>query len=213
IRSRALVIVNGNNVQASLELERRVLRVRLDPQVPNPDERKHTFDMLDEVRRNRPQLVRDILTIVQAYEQAGRPGLPVPLGNFTEWNVLRGAVMWLGLPDPVKDRQSHFAASPEVMERVALFGLLYRVFSLEPFLTRDIEGRDEVRRALQLMLERNEWSSKSAGRLLKRHVDNLTHGLTLRSRMLSQGIQQWRLEGEPTKDLIEYIEGLSMDRM
>jgi len=108
--------------------------------------------MLDEVRRIRPQLVRDILTIVQAYELAGRPGLPVPFGNFTEWNVLRGAVMWLGLPDPVQDRQSHFAASPEVMERVALFGLLYQGFGGQPFLIRDIETREEMRRALQLML-------------------------------------------------------------
>jgi len=49
--------------------------------------------------------------------------------------------------------------------------------------------------------------------LLKRHVDNLTHGMTLRSRMLSQGIQQRRLEGEPTPDLIAYIEGLPFDRM
>ena len=45
------------------------------------------------------------LTVLRAFVVAGRPGLDklTPFGRFEDWsNLVRGALVWLGEPDPAK---------------------------------------------------------------------------------------------------------------
>jgi putative DNA primase/helicase len=42
------------------------------------------------------------LTVIKAYIEAGRPQVLGPLGSFEKWSTdVRGALVWLGEPDPI----------------------------------------------------------------------------------------------------------------
>jgi hypothetical protein len=94
----------GNNVVLKADTARRVLHIRLDSSEEKPEERsgfKHP-DLLAWLKANRPRLVAAALTILRAYCRAGRPRQDIPpWGSFEGWSdLIRGAVAWLGSPDP-----------------------------------------------------------------------------------------------------------------
>lgn len=96
----------GQNVRfrAGADTARRVLPIRLRPGAGLP-ERRHP-DLLDFIKL-RPHLAQDARSLVRAFQRTAAPE-PVPLapwGSFEEWSaVIRNAVVWLGLPDPVGGR-------------------------------------------------------------------------------------------------------------
>jgi hypothetical protein len=98
----------GNNVAVAADTTRRIIHIRLDVLNERPEERKgfkHP-DLVGWVRSQRPQLLTHALTILVAYCNAGRPthGL-TPFGSFEGWsNLVREAVVWVGLPDPCRTR-------------------------------------------------------------------------------------------------------------
>jgi hypothetical protein len=59
------------------------------------------------VKENRPRLAVAALTILGAYFHAGKPEQPGGAwGSFEAWSsVIRGAVVWAGLADPLKTRE------------------------------------------------------------------------------------------------------------
>jgi putative DNA primase/helicase len=95
----------GNNVQLRGDLGRRVVPIDLDPKCEHPEDR--TFpdrpDLLAYVREHRPRLVVAALTVLRAFEVAGRPshGLSAK-GSFEAWDALvRAAIIWAGGADPL----------------------------------------------------------------------------------------------------------------
>ena len=72
---RTVWMATGNNLRFGSDLARRVLPIRLAPQVENPEERtdfEHS-DLLSWVRENRPTLAVAALTVLRGYCVAGRP--------------------------------------------------------------------------------------------------------------------------------------------
>jgi hypothetical protein len=99
----------GNNVVLLADTSRRVCHIRLESKLENPEER-HNFkhaNLLGWVRDERPRLLAAALTILQAYCRAGRPGQNLkPWGSFEEWSdVVRQALVWIGMPDPGETRE------------------------------------------------------------------------------------------------------------
>jgi hypothetical protein len=98
----------GNNVALGADTARRVCHVRLESPDEKPEERggfAHP-DLLAHVAANRPRLLGAALTILRAYFLAGRPQRELrPWGSFQGWSgLVRGAVVWVGLPDPGETR-------------------------------------------------------------------------------------------------------------
>jgi hypothetical protein len=97
---RPLWMATGNNLHTG----RRVCPIRLETDREHPEERddfRHP-DLMAHVREWRVALLEDALLLLRAYHVAGRPpqGLKT-WGSFGGWSALvRGAVRWLGLPDP-----------------------------------------------------------------------------------------------------------------
>jgi hypothetical protein len=94
----------GNNVAVQADTARRLCHVRLETEEEKPEERsdfRHP-NLLAWVRENRPRLLADALTILRAYCRAGRPDQKLKAwGTYEGWSSLvRGAVVWIGLPDP-----------------------------------------------------------------------------------------------------------------
>ena len=99
----------GNNVTIHADTARRVIHIRLDSPLERPEDRAdfRDRDLLSSVAERRAELYMAALTILAAYLRAGCPqrdGVN-PLGSFEGWSTrIRGAVMWIGLPDPCSTR-------------------------------------------------------------------------------------------------------------
>jgi hypothetical protein len=114
----------GNNVAVGADTARRVCHVRLESPEERPEERGgfQYPDLLAHVAANRPRLLGAALTILRAYDLAGRPqqGLR-PWGSFDGWSRLaREAVVWVGLPDPADTRYLLQAQSDVTAEAMSL---------------------------------------------------------------------------------------------
>lgn len=105
----AVWLATGNNVIVAGDLIRRTIHVRLDVLDDRPEERigfAHP-NLLEWIRQNRPRLLKAAMTILVAYCNAGRPKQSLTsFGSFEGWSELvREAVVWVGLPDPCDTRK------------------------------------------------------------------------------------------------------------
>lgn len=112
----AIWCATGNNLAIAGDLTRRAVLVRLDPRCERPELKRFRADPVAMLRRERAKYLGAALTIMRAYCLAGRPEvseLP-PLGSFGAWSgLVRGALVWLGLPDPVLSMQELQTADPD----------------------------------------------------------------------------------------------------
>lgn len=98
----------GNNVILAGDTARRVVHIRLESPLENPEERAgfHHADLLAWIREERSRLTAAAVTILSAYCATGRPDMGLkPWGSFEAWSgLVRSAVVWVGLPDPGSTR-------------------------------------------------------------------------------------------------------------
>lgn len=120
--------ITGNNLSLRADTYRRVLVVRLRSPLESPEERADftISNLLQWVRANRVRLQSAALTILRGYVAAGLPDQAIaPWGSFEAWSrIVRGAVVWLGLPDPLraKDDLRGSLDSAEASQRVLIAG-------------------------------------------------------------------------------------------
>ena len=81
---------------------------------------------------HRPQLLGAALTILRAYESAGRPAQGLTQwGSFEAWSTtIRGTLVWAGLPDPASSRRALVEATDT--EAQALSNLLHGLLDMFP---------------------------------------------------------------------------------
>ena len=119
-------ILTGNNVEIGGDMQRRVLHVRLEPHVERPEERTFARAFDPYVSKRRLDLTRAALILLRAYCEAGRPDQHLPSwGSFDAWSdVVRGAIVWAGWPDPNDTREElrRASATREEVERALLIG-------------------------------------------------------------------------------------------
>jgi hypothetical protein len=97
-------LTTGNNLRLSKDTSRRTAHIRLHSLLEHPEERTDFLhpNLKAWLSENRPALAMAALSILKAYIDAGRPDQRLtPWGSFESWsNLIRAAVVWLGLPDP-----------------------------------------------------------------------------------------------------------------
>jgi hypothetical protein len=102
--ARCVWIATGANVEIADHTLRRVVIARLDTPLERPEERddfRHK-SILEYTRTHRAQLLGAALFVLKAYVDAGRPDQGLrPLGSFESWGLVRNALVFAGLPDPV----------------------------------------------------------------------------------------------------------------
>ena len=100
---------SGNNVVLNGDTTRRTCQCRLESPEERPEERTafKIPNLTSYVKQQRPALLVDVLTILSAYCLAGRPQAGLKAwGSFDGWsNLVRQAVVWIGLEDPGATRQ------------------------------------------------------------------------------------------------------------
>jgi hypothetical protein len=116
VPTNALFLASGNNLAFKGDMTTRALLCRMDARVERPETRRFDVDLKVQVPAQRPQLVAAALTVLRAFVVAGRPGLDklTPFGRFEDWsNLVRGALVWLGEPDPCRTRNFIAVDDPE----------------------------------------------------------------------------------------------------
>lgn len=203
----------GNNVLVQADTLRRVCQIQLETSLEKPEQRadfQHA-DLLGWVAANRSSLLTDALTILSAWQSAGRPDYSLtPWGSYQGWSaVVRNAVMFCGLRDPGETRvvlQARADVTEEIM-RAVLLGIKHldptqrgltcaeiidRVFNNPPVDPAD--WFNSLRSALEELLPRKE--SKSLGYKLRHFQRRMFAGLFLDNVGASHGSKRWAVYPE-----------------
>lgn len=122
----------GNNVQVVDDMPRRIIHIRLDVLLERPEERidfKHA-KLLAWIAENRGRLLASTLTILTAYIRADCPKQNlVNFGSYEGWSELvRAAVVWVGLPDPCQTRLALSASADTTKRNLSALVDAWRAF-------------------------------------------------------------------------------------
>lgn len=108
IPNRVTVLGTSNNATVGPDMARRILPIRLETELEDPGAREDFAHGEGWLQTHRAGLAADSLTILRAYQVAGRPkveGLR-PFGDFPQWSAtVRAAAVWAGLADPMEGRE------------------------------------------------------------------------------------------------------------
>jgi len=140
----------GNNLRPVSDLKRRSCLIRLDAGVERPEHRVFDFDVLKEATSQRDELIRAALDISKAYLEAGAPDVTVkdkdgnevplkPVGSFETWDrMVRRALVWAGMPDPLESAEALRELDPELESAAMLVEAWYRIFQDCPIKASDL---------------------------------------------------------------------------
>ena len=185
----SLVIGTGNNIRPLRDMGRRVASIYLLPRTEAAAMRTFAGRPDEEVRRNRSRYVSDALTIVRAFEEAGRPLSDAPnVVGFEEWSTLcRHSLMWLGEPDPASSLIAQISHDPDAELLGDLLRAWATTFAEKPTMVRQvlqhIERNDQgdLHDAIMELpcVERDHVNQSKFGRYLGRNKNRIVAGLQL----------------------------------
>jgi len=113
----AAFYATGNNLTIANDLTERTVLCLLDAGCERPGARHFDFDVIEDVHREREQLVVAALTVLRAWHVAGEPQPADPMGGFEDWSRrVRGALIWLGRDDPCGSLIAVHARDPYHLE-------------------------------------------------------------------------------------------------
>lgn len=199
--ANALVLASGNNLQFSGDTSRRAVICRLDAESESPDTREFDFDCHADALANRAELVMAGLTVLRAYHLAGRPIRLVPMGSFTDWEFIRGALVWLGYADPAITRSAIMKNDPKKDELVTVLDLwsaafgpsLIQVSEIPNYATTAVIAlRDKL---IEVCCRKKDWSGKSVGWWLRRNQDRIVEGRSFKCVSGESQHNSWMVQG------------------
>lgn len=193
---RVLVMATGNNLRIAADMTRRAVKCRLDARVEQPEKRDFDFDCVKEAREDRAALVAAGLTILRAYIVAGRPGKFPKLGSFDDYDIVRGALLWLGKADPDASRAAIIDSDPTRALLAEILNAWRAVYGDRPIkvneIANDIQTSDPGRRLHDLLLQAGggKWDAPKIGQYLAKNIDRPIDGLALRAVKVAK-INRW----------------------
>lgn len=200
---RTVFTATGNNLQYGGDIARRVLPIRLASPLENPEERQdfRHADLLVYVASNRPRLAVDALTLVRAYFAAGCPEQSGgQFGSFEQWSALiRGAIVWAGLADPLDTREAAKAADDDgeilsllitALDELDTNGTGLTVKELE---TANSEGANESLQALIGQTCPKGFNARTVGNLLKKFKARVYRGFKIDGKVGHANLTRWRV--------------------
>lgn len=175
----------GNNLTMKGDITTRFLLCQMDAQVERPEERTFKRNLDQYVPAHRAELVTAGLTLLRAFSiSTAKPQL-APYGRFEAWSdLVRGAVVWIGLPDPLDTRKEIDANDPVRESLKAVLAAWYEAFGEKPVIVKEIIsdklGSEELVESLDsAVFTRGGLNAKAVGRWLSKHKERRIEGLRL----------------------------------
>lgn len=99
-RNQVTWVSLGNNVEVAGDIVRRVYRIALRPEVPNPQDRPSSDFRIPNIRRwtveHRVEIITAMLILVRSWFAAGQPtAKETSFGSFEEWERIVGGILHL----------------------------------------------------------------------------------------------------------------------
>ena len=197
VRCSAVNTATGNNLRLVGDLTRRALIARLDPKTDRPELRQFDYDPVVDATEHRGELVAAALTILKAYCVAGMPGGPAKLQGFAEWSdLVRGALMWVGLEDPAATQERLRENDPKLTRLIRIATVWRKAFGAYATTVAEAVAKAEEKKRVEVVGLQNEpvnpdsstpsWRSPAAAR---RSIRRLWAISQLRGR---DGSSPWR---------------------
>ena len=117
-------IGTANNLSLSDELAQRCVGIRLDANIPDPQNRLFTFDPVIRALQRRGLFLSAVVSLVQSWLDAGSPPTPAisGLGGFEEWRDLTAAILHhIGVAGFLADQTEFVDRSRSAVDEPALF--------------------------------------------------------------------------------------------
>ncbi|WP_432114046.1 bifunctional DNA primase/polymerase [Streptomyces sp. S1] len=117
-----LWILTGNGLQTGGDNGRRAMWVRINPNVPDPDQRDgfKVGDLRPWLRANASTVVAALVTMVRAWLAAGAKTVRTRKGDYSEWaSLMAGLLDFLGVPGWMADRDDAMKQDSETAEWAA----------------------------------------------------------------------------------------------
>lgn len=202
VSTRTLFLGSGNNVGPIRDLLRRVLTIHIDPRNATPATMTYTGRPVDKVRQYRGKYVSAVLTIIQAWRNAGMPRSAadsiVTFGG--AWSdYCRFPLMWLGHPDPATALLEQVRHDPD---GDALRGLMMEWHSVFGSAATTVRKAVDLARMTQPNLldamrefpveERGEINRSKLGWILKKNANRIVAGYEFQQ-AAADGRTAWRV--------------------
>lgn len=201
-------LATGNQLAIAGDLRTRALMCRLDPKMEKPEQRAFATDIRVWFTEKRPKLVAAGLTILRAWMVSGvAPGDVVrPWGRFEAWsNMVRSALVWLGVEDPYLSTRFLDDEDPYRAELLQVLNTWYGRFSDEEMTVAvAIEAANDAldNRAIVLLealrtVAGDRGGTVNARRLghwLRRHAGRIVEGKKIERGRDKDGAARWRVE-------------------
>ena len=170
------LVATGNNPRIHGDTPSRVITIHLDAQDEHPENRRFDMDIESCALEQGPAVVAAGLTVLRAYILASDKPEVEPW-RFGEWNrLIRGAILWLGLPDPLGGLRETEAQDPEREALGAVLQAWRERFEDRPTLVKD--ALEPLKDVLELAISsRSGVNVKTVGRLLARQAERRVDGL------------------------------------
>jgi putative DNA primase/helicase len=178
----------GNGLRFAGDLTRRVVLINLDAGVERPEERVFESDVIEDARRQRVEIVTSALTLLRAFVAKEADKVSPALGSFEHWsNLVRSALVWLGLPDPLGNAVKIRDNDPEKERTSAIISALP---AGKPWVAADIarmvdEGafdpignrrHEGLIDALSEFIERGRLNTARFSGFLRKHCGRIVNG-------------------------------------
>jgi hypothetical protein len=159
-RPVAVVILTGNNPTIIGDLNRRLIRIDIDPACEKPHDRCFDIEPLSYVQEHRLELVRAGLVILKAALMRGFKHKGGRLASFEVWSdFIRNAVIWIGeeklleVADPALSLDAGFDSDPLTTRLAALLEAWSKSFPSGATVAQAIRLSQQNEAFLELLLE------------------------------------------------------------
>lgn len=202
-------LATGNNLTFIGDLSTRVVLCKLDPKCERPEERPFTENLHQYVPKHRPELVKAALTILRAYEVAGRPKQDIkPFGRFEQWSdLVRSAIVWLGMGDPIDSRKEIENADPVRITLGNLYAAWFKAFDTMSVKLKTViakaEQDEDLKEALMDFAPDGKGgiNTRALGKKLSSFRNRIEGGFYIEKWGTNQGVDTWRVCQTDTKSV------------
>lgn len=180
--NRTLTLLTGNNLTPAGDLARRVLNIRIDPRMADPQGRNFDIDPEAYVSAHRQAMAMAACTIIKAYLDSGATPRPGRTASYEDWDTLvRQPVAWITGYDPLDRLKDTSANDPDREILSDLLHGLRSTFGLGEFDARDVLAHSDKIAVLHDLFP-NRITARGVGMLLRYRCDRVSAGLALRHR-------------------------------
>lgn len=197
-------IATGNNLTIAGDLSARSLVCRLDAKSDHPEHRRFSRDLMQWIPQERGRLVPAALTFLRGFLCSGETPTMEPWQRFPEWDrLIRAALIWAGLPDPLLALRQGEASDPRRLEHQAVMQAWAEAFGDKPTSVRDALKVADSRALVEDYLlrdalldvagERGEVNARRLGRWFMKMQGRIQAGLKIERGGVVSGGQTWKV--------------------